>query len=65
MFGTSRAGMTCSGATLQNRAILRRRSSGSGRSTRHSSRSAWMPISRSSRTECWVGLDFSSSAAAM
>ncbi len=35
------------------------------RSTRQRSTSAWMPISRSSRTECWVGLVLSSSAAAM
>jgi len=50
---------------LQNSAIFFFISSGSARSTRQSTMSAEMPISRSSRTECWVGLVFSSSAAAM
>jgi hypothetical protein len=39
--------------------------SGSGCSLRHSSTSGWMPMLRSSLTECWVGLVFSSPAAAM
>ena len=39
--------------------------SGSGRSVRHSRMSGWMPIERSSLTECWVGLVFSSPALGM
>ena len=53
---TSTAEITASAATLVNSAILRRSSSGSGRSARHSTTSGWMPISRSSFTECCVGL---------
>jgi hypothetical protein len=56
------ASITASGMTLQNSAILRRSSAGTGRSARHSRMSGWMPISRSSLTECWVGLVFSSPA---
>ncbi len=41
-------------------AILRFSSSGIGRSARHTSTSGWIPIDRSSRTECWAGLVFSS-----
>ena len=41
------------------------RSSGIGRSVRHSRMSGWMPIERSSLTECWVGLVFSSPALGM
>ena len=39
--------------------------SGSARSERHSRMSGWMPIERSSLTECWVGLVFSSPALGM
>ena len=39
--------------------------SGIGRSARHSTMSGWMPISRSSFTECCVGLVFISPAAGM
>jgi len=60
----SSAGMTASGGTLVNSAILRRSPSGSGRSARHSTTSGWMPISRSAFTECCVGLVFISPAAA-
>ncbi len=48
--------MTASTGTLVNSAILRRSSSGTGFSQRQSSASAWIPISRSSFTECCVGL---------
>ena len=41
------------------------RSFGIGRSVRHSRMSGWMPIERSSLTECWVGLVFSSPALGM
>src|SRR5258708_3232412 len=51
MESTSQAEITASFCTLQNSAILRRSSSGSGRIVRHSSASAWMPISRSSLTQ--------------
>jgi hypothetical protein len=54
--------MTADGCTLQNSAILRRSASGIGRSARHSRTSGWMPIERSSLTECWVGLVLSSPA---
>ena len=52
--------MTHSGRTLQNRAIFRRTSSVMGTPHRHTRMSGWMPRERSSFTECWVGLDFSS-----
>ena len=52
--------ITQSSLTLQNRAIFRRMSSGSGLSVRQTSTSGWMPTLRSSFTECWVGLLFSS-----
>ena len=61
----SSAGITASLRTLQNSAILARSPSGSGFSQRHSSRSGWTPSAVSSRTECWVGLVFSSPAAAI
>ena len=51
--------------TLQNRAIFSRSLSGNGRSQRHSSTSGWTPRLESSRTDCWVGLVFSSPAAAI
>ena len=38
---------------------------GKGCSLRQISTSGWMPILRNSFTECWVGLVFSSPAAAM
>ena len=41
---TSSAWITASGRTLQNSAILRRSSRGSGRSERQSSMSGWMPM---------------------
>ena len=51
--------------TLVNSEILSRSSSGIGRSARQSRASGWMPISRSFCTVCWVGLVFSSPAAAI
>ena len=41
------------------------RLAGSGRSQRHSRMSGWMPMARSSRTECWVGFVLSSPAVPM
>ena len=65
MLSRSTAEMTAFSGTLVNSAILRRSPSGSGCSLRHSRMSGWMPIERSSFTECWVGLVLSSPAAAM
>ena len=65
MLATSSAWITASGRTLQNSAILRRSSRGNGRSVRQSRTSGWMPIERSSLTECWVGLVLSSPALGM
>ena len=62
---TSRAVMTAFSDTLQKRAIFFFISLGRSRSARHSRMSGWIPISSSSLTECWVGLDFSSPAAPM
>jgi hypothetical protein len=62
MLSTSTAEMTALSATLVNSAILRRSPSGSGFSLRHSRMSGWIPIERSSFTECCVGLVFSSPA---
>src|ERR1700748_1043656 len=55
MLSTSRASITALSRTLQNRPSLRRSSFGIGRSVRHSRMSGWMPIERSSLTECCVG----------
>ena len=65
MLGASSAGMTASLRTLQNRAIFARSPSGSSRSQRQTMISGWMPRLVSSRTLCWVGLVFSSPAAAI
>ena len=62
MVPASSAGITLSGRTLQNSAILRRSFSGIGRSQRQSRICGWMPRPSSSLTECWVGLVFSSPA---
>jgi hypothetical protein len=50
---------------LQNSASLARSLAGIGRSERQTRMSGAIPIERSSLTECWVGLVFSSPAAAM
>src|SRR3990170_2877036 len=47
--------MTASTSTSVKRAIFSRISSGTGSSERRTMTSGWMPIARSSRTECWVG----------
>ena len=52
-------------ATARNKAIFARSLSGSGCSQRQTMISGWMPRLVSSRTECWVGLVFSSPAAAI
>ena len=65
MLATSTQLMTAFSGTLVNRAILRRSLSGSGFSLRQTRMSGWMPIERSSFTECWVGLVLSSPAAAI
>ena len=65
MVSTSHIEITPHSGTLVNSEILARSSSGIGRSARHSSASAWMPISRSFCTVCCVGLVFSSPAAAI
>ncbi len=56
---------TARSGTLVNSAILRRSASGRARSDRQSRMSGWMPMDRSSFTECCVGLVFSSPAAPM
>ena len=54
------SGITASRWTLQNSAIFSRSDSGTGKSERATITSGWMPNARSSRTECCVGLVFSS-----
>ena len=65
MLSRSTAEITASSGTLVNNAILRRSPSGNGRSLRQIRMSGWMPIERSSFTECCVGLVFISPADAM
>src|SRR5581483_5598767 len=65
MEATSSAWMTASWRTLQKSAIFLRSEIGTGRSQRHRMMSGWMPIDRSSFTECWVGLVLSSPALGM
>ena len=62
---TSLAVMTASSSTSQKSAILDLMPGGRKRSVRHSRMSGWIPIARSSFTECWVALVFSSAAACM
>ena len=62
---TSRAVMTAFTSTSQNSAIFSFISCGMKRSERHSRMSGWIPMARSSFTLCWVGLVFSSWAAAI
>ena len=59
------AWITALSRTLQNRPILRFSPAGIGCSQRHKRISGWMPIERSSLTECWVGLVFISPAVLM
>ena len=49
----------------EERDLLLRSPRESGRRCGRARMSGWMPISRISFTECWVGLVFSSPAAAM
>ena len=56
--------MTASTSTSVNSAIFSRISSGTSESERRTITSGWMPIPRSSLTECWVGLVLSSPVAA-
>ena len=58
------AGMTASNGTSVKRAIFSRTSSLTGWSERTMITSGWMPMPRSSLTECWVGLVLSSPVAA-
>ena len=55
--------ITLSILTSQNSAIFSRSSSSIGSSARAMSTSGWMPIERSSFTECCVGFVFSSPVA--
>jgi len=54
--------MIASSGKLANSAIFLRMSRESTDSERHTSMSGWMPMRRSSLTECCVGLVFSSPA---
>jgi hypothetical protein len=65
MLSASTAEMTAFSGTLVNSAILRRSSSGRCCSARQSRMSGWMPMERSSLTECWVGLVLISPAVRM
>ncbi len=56
MSSASRAETTASGSTSQKRAIFSRIPCDSGSSERATMMSGWIPISRSSATECCVGL---------
>ncbi len=56
---------TWSAGTSQKLAILARMASSTSWSLRQTMKSGWMPRERSSLTECWVGLVFTSWAALM
>jgi hypothetical protein len=60
MLSASAAEMTASRSTSQYSDSLCLSLSGISRSERHTIASGWMPMLRSSATECWVGLVFSS-----
>ena len=62
MLSTSSAETTASTGSEANSAIFLRMSCASSPSERQSSMSGWMPMRRSSLTECCVGLVFSSPA---
>ena len=62
MLSTSRAETIASAGSDANSAIFLRTSCGSPPSDRQTTMSGWMPMRRSSLTECWVGLVFSSPA---
>ncbi len=65
MVRASIAETTAAGSTSQNSAILRLMAASIGRSLRHTMKSGWIPMLRSSFTECCVGLVLSSEDAAM
>ena len=62
MLSTSRADTTASTGSDANSAIFLRISRDSPPSERATTMSGWMPMRRSSLTECCVGLVFSSPA---
>ena len=62
---TSFAVMTASSSTSQKSAIFDLMPGGRYRSVRQSRMSGWIPIARSSLTECWVAFVLSSAAAWM
>ena len=62
MLSTSRADTTASTGSEANSAIFLRMSRDSPPSERQTTMSGWMPMRRSSLTECCVGLVFSSPA---
>ena len=57
--------MTASSSTSQKSAIFDLMAGGRKRSVRQSTISGWIPIARSSFTECWVALVLSSPEALM
>ena len=65
MEGASVQASTSSGRTSQNSAIFSRTLSEISWSLRQTMKSGCTPSERSSLTECWVGLVFTSWAAAM
>ena len=65
MLSTSLAQMTASSGSEAKSAIFLRMSRLSSDSDRHRTMSGWMPMRRSSLTECCVGLVFSSPACPM
>ncbi len=65
MFSASGAEITASIGTSANSAIFSRMSLSSGCLERHTMMSGAIPMRRSSCTECWVGLVFSSPATSM
>ncbi len=62
MLSTSRAESTASSGTDANSAIFLRMSRSRPLSERQISACGWIPIRRSSLTECWVGFVFISPA---
>ncbi len=62
MLSTSQAETTFSVGSEANIAIFERIEASSEASERQTTTSGWMPMRRSSLTECWVGLVLSSPA---
>ncbi len=65
MVSTSGPSMTARGCTLEKSASFSLIEGVRLHSVRQTRMSGWIPISRSSRTLCWVGLVFISRAALM